>query len=347
MGSRGAVRMPPARGPGSTWLTAALRSDPAGMPAAFPVLPPAGPGPAVPAWEDDDLQLALWCCYELHYRGFDDADDGWEWHPAILGFRGSLERRWLAGLRELAGDIAAVPATGVAGALAELTRRPAGPDLSGHLARKADRSQFAEYAAHRSVYQLKEADPHSFGIPRLSGPPKAALVEIQADEYGGGRPERMHAELFRGTMRWLGLDDTYGRYVPAVPAVTLAISNLMSVFALHRRWLGALLGHLAALEMTSTGPNRRYSAGVHRLGGDKQARRYFDEHVEADAVHEQIAAHDLCGGYAAQRPEAAADILFGAACCLALDTALAGHLLACWETGRRSLRPVAAGRSAA
>jgi Iron-containing redox enzyme len=317
------------------------------MPATFPVLLESGPGPAVPVWEDDDLQLALWCCYEMHYRGFDDADDGWEWHPAILGFRGSLERRWLAALRRLAGEIPVVPATGVAAALTELTRRPGGPDLSGHLARKADRGQFAEYAAHRSVYQLKEADPHSFGIPRLSGPPKAALVEIQADEYGGGRPERMHAELFRGTMRWLGLDDTYGRYVPAVPAVTLAVSNLMSVFALNRRWLGALLGHLAALEMTSTGPNRRYSAGVRRLGGDEQARRYFDEHVEADAVHEQIAAHDLCGGYAAQRPGAGADILFGAACCLALDTALAGHLLACWETGRSSLRQVAAGQSAA
>jgi hypothetical protein len=33
------------------------------------------------------------------------------------------------------------------------------------------------------------------------------------------------------------------------------------------------------------------------------------------AVHDQIAAHDLCGGYAAQRPDAAADIQSGAACC--------------------------------
>jgi hypothetical protein len=156
----------------------------------------------------------------------------------------------------------------------------------------------------------------------------------------------MHAELFRGTMRWLGLDDTYGYYVPAVQAVTLAVSNLMSVFALNRRWLGAL-GHLAALEMTSIRPNRRYSAGVRRLGGDEQARRYFDEHVEADALHEQIAAHDLCGGYAAQRPDAAADILFGAVCCLGLDAAMAGHLLACWQTGRSSLRPPPAGQCAA
>src|ERR1700723_1225442 len=121
----------------------------------------------------------------------------------------------------------------------------------------------------------------------------------------------------------------------------------MSLFALHRRWTGALLGHLAALEMTSTGPNRLYSAGARRLGADAVDRRYFDEHVEADAVHEQIAAHNLCGDYAAGNPSAAADILFGAACCLALDDVLAGHLLSRWHAGQSSLRPPAEPRRAA
>jgi hypothetical protein len=148
-------------------------------------------------------------------------------------------------------------------------------------------------------------------------------------------------------MRWLGLDDRYGHYVPAVPAVTLAVSNLMSLFALHRRWTGSLLGHLAALEMTSTEPNRLYSAGARRLGAGVRAREYFDEHVEADAVHEQIAVHDLCEGYAAAHPGAAAGILFGAACCLAVDDALAAHLLSCWRAGQPSLRPAAPCQSAA
>jgi hypothetical protein len=331
--------MPPARGALSSWLAATLRRSPSALPAA--VSAPPVPGGNSAAWEDEDLQLALWCCYELHYRGFEDVDEDWEWHPAVLAFRRSLERRWLASLRDLAGEHEAVSADAVPGALRELAGRGGGPDLAGYLARKAGRDQFAEFIGHRSVYQLKEADPHSFGIPRLDGAVKAALVEIQADEYGGGRPERMHAELFRATMRWLELDDSYGHYVPAVPAVTLAVSNLMSLFALHRRWTGALLGHLAALEMTSTGPNRLYSAGARRLSASTQQRRYFDEHVEADAVHEQIAAHDLCGGYAADHPTAAADVLFGAACCLALDDALADYLLSRWQAGQPSLRPPA------
>jgi heme oxygenase-like protein len=339
------MMMPPSRGPVSAWLAATLHRDPAPDTAVIPAPPLAGRGMA--AWDDDDLQLALWCCYELHYRGFEDVDDGWEWHPAVMGLLTALERPWVAALRGLAGGSAGVPASRVPAALRDLTRSAAGPDLAGYMARTASREQFAEFAAHRSVYQLKEADPHSFGIPRLDGAVKAALVEIQADEYGGGQPERVHAELFRATMRWLGLDDSYGYYVPAVPAVTLAVSNLMSLFALHRRWTGALLGHLAALEMTSTEPNRLYAAGARRLGAGPGARWYFEEHVAADAVHEQIAARDLCGGYAAARSDSAAGILFGAACCLALDGIVAGRLLSSWEAGQSSLLRPGGSRAAA
>ena len=40
----------------------------------------------------------------------------------------------------------------------------------------------------------------------------------------------------------------------------------MSLFGLHRRLRGALVGHLAAFEMTSSIPNRRYGDGLRRLG---------------------------------------------------------------------------------
>ena len=53
----------------------------------------------------------------------------------------------------------------------------------------------------RSIYTLREADPHSWAIPRLTGRAKTALVEIQNDEYGNGDGSQMHAELFRRTAR--------------------------------------------------------------------------------------------------------------------------------------------------
>jgi hypothetical protein len=323
------MQLPPSRGPLSSWLFLRLRGD-AG-PSAQSLAVGRLVDTAAP-WADEDLQLALWCCYELHYRGFDGIDPDSEWDPEVLALRTRLEEPWEQWLR--ATYATAVPADGQPSRLLrELVDTDEGPGLAAYLHRHADLGQFREFVRNRSVYQLKEADPHTFGIPRLDGPAKAALVEIQADEYGGGRPERMHAELFRATMRWLDLDDTYGRYVADVPAVTLAISNAMSLFALHRKWTGALIGHLAALEMTSTLPNRRYAAGARRLGADDAASRYFTEHVEADAVHEQIAAHDLCDGYAEQHPDAVGDILFGAACSLGLDNLFAQQLLDSWQAG--------------
>jgi len=163
-------------------------------------------------------------------------------------------------------------------------------------------------------------------------------VEIQSDEYGGGRPERVHAEIFATSMRGVGLDDTYAAYFDEVPAVTLASQNMMSMFGLNRRLIGAIVGHLAAFEMTSSIPNQMYGDGFRRLGFGTNVTDYFDEHVEADAVHEQIAGRDLAGVLAEERPELLPDIMFGAAACLAVDGWVAGQMLDAWSEGRSSLR---------
>lgn len=292
--------------------------------------------------EEEDLQLSLWVLYELHYRGIPGVDDRWEWHPSLLAVAAHLERALESDLRALVGDRLdrQPPSTAddVPAALARLVGDDSGPSLSSYLARRATGAQYAEFLAHRSLYHLKEADPHTFAVPRLAGAAKAALVEIQSDEYGGGRPEWMHSTLFAAAMRGLGLDDTYGAYVNSAPAVTLRWANTMTLFGLHRRLRGAVAGHLAALEMTSSLPNRRYGNGLRRLGFDEDTTRFFDEHIEADAVHEQIAAHDLAGNLARAEPQLAGDILFGAAAALATDAAVAEHLLGCWDRGESSLR---------
>jgi hypothetical protein len=144
----------------------------------------------------------------------------------------------------------------------------------------------------------------------------------------------------------LGLDSRYGAYVDRIPGVTLATVNLMSMFGLHRRLLGAIVGHLALFEMTSSIPNRRYANGLRRLGVP-ESTGFFDEHVVADAVHEAVAAVDLAGGLARAEPWLEPDILWGAAALVELDGRFARHLLESWEAGRCSLRrPVAAAATA-
>lgn len=289
---------------------------------------------------DEDLQTSLFCLYELHYGGLAGVPDSLEWDPDLLAARSVIEDAFERALRELI-PVPALPAAtaeAVSAFLFELTGADSGPSVARHVARKATLEQVQELLVHRSIYTLKEADPHSWAIPRLSGRAKAALVEIQSDEYGGGRPNRIHSAIFAETLEAAGLDITYGAYVDAVPAITLASLNMMTLFGLHRRLRGAIVGHLAAFEMTSSVPSRFYGDGFRRLGFDRDATWYFDEHVEADAVHEQIAGRDLAGGLAEASPELLSDIVFGAAACLAVEGWAGQHLLDAWSEGSTSLR---------
>ncbi|MDX6610577.1 MAG: hypothetical protein QOF85_2502 [Solirubrobacterales bacterium] len=295
---------------------------------------------------DDDLQLALYLCFELHYRSFPSVEDEWEWSPGLLAIRAALERAFFSALNSsLSSRFFAhtsnnheVSPEEVGDALFRLEAEDDGPALSRYIERKATLEQLREFVVHRSLYQLKEADPHSWAIPRITGAAKTALLEVQGDEYGGGRAERMHSALFAKTMRALRLDDSENAYLSHVPGSTLATVNLMSAFGLRRSHRGAIVGHLAMFEMTSAGPNRRYGNAMRRFGFDAEATDFYDEHVEADAVHENIAAYDLAGGLARAEPELAADIIFGARALLYLEARFAARLLSAWEAGETSLR---------
>ena len=200
---------------------------------------------------DDDLQRALYIGYELHYRGFPEVDPDWEWSPTMLAARAVLERAFLGALAEAVPVDDGVDLERIGERLFEIEAADEGVSLSRYVEVSAGLEQFRELAVHRSLYQLKEADPQSWAIPRLTGAAKSALLEVQADEYGGGRPERMHSLLWAKTMRALGLDDRENAYLDRVPGTTLATVNLGSALGLQRARRGALVGSLAMFEMTS------------------------------------------------------------------------------------------------
>lgn len=231
--------LPTARGPVSAAVTEYLRG--------------AGPLPRPEDIADapvygDDLQLALYLCYELHYRGFAGVAPECEWDPEVLRTRATLEHRFLTALR------ADTPVhDSVEDALAGILVEPVdGTGVSHHLRDRGELWQVREYAAQRSLYHLKEADPHAWVLPRLWGRAKAGMAAVEFDEFGGGRPDRVHARLYADLMTDLGLDPTYGRYLDAASAELLATVNLMSLFGLHRSLRGALVGHFAAVEITSS-----------------------------------------------------------------------------------------------
>src|SRR5689334_5255677 len=83
--------LPEPCGPLSGALIRALRANSALLP--VPEIAPVDP------LGNDDLQLALCTCLELHYRGFDEVDDAREWDPAVIRLRRGLEEHLLDALR--------------------------------------------------------------------------------------------------------------------------------------------------------------------------------------------------------------------------------------------------------
>ncbi|MEO9328188.1 iron-containing redox enzyme family protein [Gordonia aurantiaca] len=318
--------LPRARGPLSQAVIDLLRGDPAA--ATVPDLDSRVLDEADPYGED--LQLALYLCYEIHYVGFADADVDWEWNPTLVSLRGALESRFRNALHR------DVPASDedVEDVMDDLCiEDPDGDGASYHLRDNGTWDQYRQMFALRSLYHLKEADPHAWAIPRLRGHAKAAYVAVEFDEFGSGRGKAVHQELFADLLRAADLSAEYLAYLDTVPGVALTPVNLMSLFGLHRRYRGAAVGHLAATEITSPPGSQRLLAGLERLDAPEACRHFYREHVEADAVHEQILRTDVVGDLVRSDPSAEADVIFGIRAFLFVEDALDAHVMGAWERG--------------
>ena len=287
----------------------------------------------VEASSDLDSQLALWSLYELHYRGFDDVPDDREWHPDLLDLRRRLEADFERLLRERCSSD--IPEGPFAETFFDLVLGGDGPSLASHVQRHATTEQVLELLRLRSIYHLKEADPTAWVVPRLPVATKAALIELQYDEYGAGNPHQLHARLFQVGLEACGLDASYGAYIDEASIEVLEQNNAMSLFGLHRRLRGSALGHLAAFEATSSVPSRRIVQGLQRLGFAPELVAYYEEHVSADAIHDQLAVRTICGSLLREEPSLTADVHFGARVCLDLEDRLAAALLSRWELDDR------------
>lgn len=277
----------------------------------------------------EDHQIALWALYELHYGGFEDVAVDLEWDPEVLRARAGLERPFEAVLR--ARYVPPTPRPDFGRAFFDYVAAADGPSLSSYIQRQADKQQVLELLRQKSIYHLKESDPTIWAVPRLPVAPKAALVELLYDEYGAGDPNRLHAHMFGRGLAACGLRDTYGAYIDDVSLEVLEDNNAMSMFGLNRRMRAAAVGHLAAFEATSSLPSRRMAQGLSRLDFPDEMVGYYLEHVEADAVHEQLAVASICAILVEREPDLYDDVFFGAFTCLDQAGRFARRMLAQWQ----------------
>ena len=313
------LTLPSARGPLSAWVLDHLAGVDRPVPDGHRV---DGLG--------DDVQLALYLCFEPHFSDLPGVVGDVEWDVEMIALRRRLEAAFECGLRRslpaVRGDWRDVGAI-----IDRLISADDGPSISAHIEHSGTIEEVRDVVVHRSAYQLKEADPHTFGLPRLDGRAKQLLATIQAGEYGVDAAERtMHVELFATTMRTLGLDDRRHAYLDALPPSALAISNLATMFGINRRSRGALVGHRAVFEITSPAPSARYARALERLGAPAEARRFYEVHVQADTEHAHL-AREMAVALAHDEPALAGDIVFGAQCVVATERHLATTLLNRWS----------------
>ena len=177
-----------------------------------------------------------------------------------------------------------------------------GVSLAAHVQRDADRDQVLELLRVRSLYHLQEADPTAWVVPRLGVRAKAALMELLCTtSTAPATPTACTTTASRSAWRPAASTPRSAPMSTRCRPEILEQNNTMSLFGLHRRRRAAALGHLAAFEATSSLPSRRMVAGLERLGFPDELVDYYGEHVEADAVHEQLAVRTIVGGSSRRR----------------------------------------------
>ena len=169
-------------------------------------------------------------------------------------------------------------------------------------------------AEGREVISLCAGEP-SQGAP---GPVHEAAAAIHAEGRALGYTPALGTAALRAAIaghyrRWYGLDVD-----PTEVAVTTGSSGAF------------VLAFLAAFEATSSGPSRRMAGGLERLGFPAELVGYYTEHVEADAVHEQLAVRTICGALLEEEPHLREDVFFGGWASLHLDDRYAERMLAAW-----------------
>lgn len=327
------MRLPPPRGPVTDLLWADLLTYPVEAPlesvsdAVRQALRTSGD-----LLYDEDLQLALFCLYELHYSGVDGVDDRWEWDPGLLRIRHLLETAFEARLRQGVAEVfdleEALPRSTAEAAerLTAMTCQAPGTSVYDYIGREATAEQVREFLVHQSVHHGVHHLDH-----RMVPQPARQLRE--SAQAGREAPPTAGEGTVAGIDLDLDLEAGCGAYAEWFPAVALAALNTRSMFGLNRRLRGAAAGHLAVEHLTAREPQESSARALRRLG-------WADRTAPAESTG---SGGPPCGPELATRlmeedTSLADDLFFGAASACLLDRLCGRWQLEAWHGGRGSLR---------
>lgn len=286
----------------------------------------------------DDAPLALFCLYELHNRGFRGVSDDWEWDPDCLELRRRLECAFVRQLRYevfLSYGMTKVSAKDVAMELTALART-SNSQLLSFIATDATSTHVEELAIHRSMFRGNEIESRVRAASQLCDHVTSSTRSGGVDDFGLDATVAVHAEMFRMALEATGIDGPHGTSLESVPSASLSSLNLVTMFALHRRWRAALVGYVALREMC-LGSAGSYVTGLERLGM-RGVVDYCRAQHDAGELLDSICLDESVSGFVAAQPELSSDVIFGARSFELLEGAFITRLMTAWSDGRSSLR---------
>lgn len=320
--------LPWARGPLSHAVVAALRH----RPGSFGTAPPVRVDDPLTS---DDFALALYLCYPSHFRGLADSD--WRWDRDLVGFRRQLERVFVDRLRDEVTTMTLGGGPTVGDTIEDLSHSMIHNPLAAYVVESGTLDHLREICIHSSAYQFRQCDERGFELPRVTDDVEWALRDVEYDGTPSGTAARRYSTFYAPTMTELALNASIGSYVEDLPAATLAPVNLARMVAAHPRWRAALVGRFALVDVTSGRRLRDYSRALERCGVGPTGRAVFNLNFDVSERRESVARRRLVTGLLSSEPHLASDVLFGAASAVALELALARHLLGAWTHSHSTL----------
>ena len=203
--------------------------------------------------------------------------------------------------------------------------RTSGPRLSAYLRRDADGRADARLPARAQRPAAEGVRPAVLRAaaarrarPRSPSPSSSTTSTARAGPSACTRPSTPRPWRRPGSTRRYGayVDEVLGA-LPGAAQRDVAVRPATAGCA-ARPW-----GTSPRSRRPARCRRARSPPGIERLGLAGAVAAYFHEHVEADAVHEQVAARDICGACVADDPtRCAATCSSAPRACLHLDGAL-------------------------
>jgi uncharacterized protein len=152
-----------------------------------------------------------------------------------------------------------------------------------YLETQATLEDFRHFVTQEQTVDADFADLIALSQVGPDSPWKHAMADNYWDEMGAGKPDRVHAVMFRQVMDTVGAKSNEEE----LSSNSMACGNLLFLSSSRRRYFNLGIGALAATELAVPKRFKRIANGTRRLGLPNHVTEYYAMHSEADTEHAQ------------------------------------------------------------